>query len=908
MIHGRISAARRHGESGDGISQRVGQALRETLAESKLPLASAVSAVICETDVPSGSIASGGDVAFRRLIHLSLLKLDFLDVGQSAHARGKPLVDLRRWALSPEVMAGETAADDEVDSTPTPATKREIVEQFKRDELLIVVDAHELTVQDRRVREMLIDAVVRSKKARVVDILGGLSRDRLKEICVGLELPTTGREKAVFVERICGDDGSGEEDEVAEPESNVTEMLSRVLGSAIRIDDPGTGWPIRGALLLGGESFDVNIYARTVGGSSRGNDLERRLQNPSQKSPIVDEPDRHELLLGLWTEQGTERTVVVAFEAYRRLDRATRFSLFMPLSLLEQAADTGFATHENNRGETVYAFRPDNIGRYFQAYLQGETWRAQRPNEAPSAKRKAELRVSETLAPAKIDSIYIRPRVGMYSAFARLNYKPWFALAEFIDNSVQSFLQNRDQLVRAGHEGPLVIDVNLDDSELSVTDRAGGIAGKDFPRAFSPASPPDDATGLSEFGLGMKAAACWFSKKWSVRTSALGEGIERTVSFDVPKISKEGLENLPIDTRPSRESDHFTVVTMNDLRVHPRGRTLMKIRDHLASIYRVLMAEGVVKIRLTSSGKATELEYRSPDLLDAPHYAKPSGSAVLWRQEFAVDFADRRATGWAGIMKIGSHSLAGFSVFRRRRLVDGSIGETYKPHLIFGSPNSFASQRVIGEIFVDGFDVTHTKDGIQWHGYEDELLESIARQLNTPKLPLLDQADGYRARTRAAALPSDFGVDALSAAAASLSQSHAVDVKPVDPTSDSQDVLGPEALPLQVLQRRDFKVTVVRDGKPWNVQLKLVRDPAAPFYSTSVTDQDGQETVSVEINLDHEFSVSFINDSEALLQPLVRFIAALALGERLARNSGAKNTGLVRQIANQLLREMSSVN
>ena len=64
-------------------------------------------------------------------------------------------------------------------------------------------------------------------------------------------------------------------------------------------------------------------------------------------------------------------------------------------------------------------------------------------------------------------------------------------------------------------------------------------------------------------------------------------------------------------------------------------------------------------------------------------------------------------------MQTGSHVKAGFSVFRRRRLIEGSVGETYKPHAIFGNPNSFRSQRVVGEMFVDGFDVTHTKDGIR---------------------------------------------------------------------------------------------------------------------------------------------------------------------------------------------------
>jgi hypothetical protein len=180
-----------------------------------------------------------------------------------------------------------------------------------------------------------------------------------------------------------------------------------------------------------------------------------------------------------------------------------------------------------------------------------------------------------------------------------------------------------------------------------------------------------------------------------------------------------------------------------------------------------------------------------------------------------VDFGDKKVAGWAGIMRRGSHVAAGFSVFRRRRLIEGSVGETYKPSLIFGNPNSFASQRVVGELFVEGFDVTHTKDGIQWHGYEDELLESIRRQIDSPDLPILDQADGYRAR-------------------------------------------------------------------------------------------NGEEVVAVQVNLEHDFSVSFINDNEAVLQPMMRLIAALSLGERLARDAGVKNAGTIRMQANQILRTLAS--
>jgi len=794
------------------------------------------------------------------------------------------------------------------------ASKREIVELLRRDELLAIMEHFAIDVADRRVNDNIVDALVRAKKVRIAEVLPWMSRDRLKDICIGLELDPTGRDKTTLIDRILGDSAldlpvetePDADDRAQTSGQEAAALLARLLGPLFQVTDESDGWPMKGTLIVPDGTFDVSVYVRCISGSARGNPLERRFQNPSQQHPIVDDPARYELLLGIWTEQGEDRATIVAFDAHKRMDRNTRFSLFMPVALLEQAADTGFATHENNRGEMLYAFRPDNIARYVQTQIEQATWRAEHPQPQPSANRRSEPRLQPATAPTanKKDSIYIRPQVGMYSAFARLNYKPWFALAEFVDNSIQSFLHNRSKLEGDGHQGPLIIDINLDDSELCVTDRAGGIAWSEFPRAFSPAAPPEDATGLSEFGLGMKAAACWFSKRWDVRTSALGEGVERTVTFDVPKISREGLEHLPIESRPSREADHFTVVTMRDLRVHPRGRTLTKIKEHLSSIYRVLMKDGIARIRFTSGGRTEELVYEHPELLVAPYHRTPLAPPILWRQEFTVDFDDRKVTGWAGIMKSGSHSRAGFSVFRRRRLIEGSVGETYKPSLIFGSPNSFASQRVVGELFVEGFDVTHTKDGIQWHGYEDEVLESIRRQIDSPRMPLLDQAEGYRARKVATSLPKDFGAEALASTAEALSTPAAAAALEMQPINEPVEVAAasPSAAPEPVvLQQRIFKMQIVRDGRSWDVHLELVRDPSSPFYTTSSIVEDGREVVTVQVNLDHEFSISYLNDNEAVLQPLIRIIAALALSEKVARDAGVKNAGIIRQNANQIL-------
>jgi hypothetical protein len=54
--------------------------------------------------------------------------------------------------------------------------------------------------------------------------------------------------------------------------------------------------------------------------------------------------------------------------------------------------------------------------------------------------------LSDTKPASRQPRVSIRPGVGILSVLRHLNYKPWFAMAEFVDNSLQSFLQNRVQL------------------------------------------------------------------------------------------------------------------------------------------------------------------------------------------------------------------------------------------------------------------------------------------------------------------------------------------------------------------------------------------------------------------------------------------------------------------------------
>src|SRR5690348_9918927 len=99
-----------------------------------------------------------------------------------------------------------------------------------------------------------------------------------------------------------------------------------------------------------------------------------------------------------------------------------------------------------------------------------------------------------------VGSIDIRPGVSVLSLFAHLNYKPWYALAEFVDNALQSFLLRQADLINAdGNSYKLRVEIEYDPTgtgSIVIRDNAAGIAESDYARAFKTAAPPPDRTGL----------------------------------------------------------------------------------------------------------------------------------------------------------------------------------------------------------------------------------------------------------------------------------------------------------------------------------------------------------------------------------------------------------------------------
>ena len=497
--------------------------------------------------------------------------------------------------------------------------------------------------------------------------------------------------------------------------------------------------------------------------------------------------------------------------------------------------------------------------------------------------------MTDSQKPSQLPSIEIRPEVTMLSVLRHLNYKPWFAMAEFVDNAIQSLIANNKQLqVLHGGKFQLRVDIKIDTSGpglIVISDNAAGISEVDFPRAFRAAQVPEDRSGLSEFGMGMKSAACWFAEKWSVRTKAIGESIERTIYFDVRNIVENKIESLSTEVREVDSSAHYTVVTLRGLHHMPQGRTVGKIRDHLASIYRMFLRDGRLSLNLNGS----PLTYQLPKILKAVAYISPGIQAqgndvvpVEWRKDIDLDFGgNQRIRGFAALREIGSTPLAGFALFRRDRLIEGSFDESYRPSYVFKQTNSYPYQRLFGELHVEGFEVSHTKDGFRWEEYEDIFLEYLKAQIEAPPLNLLAQAENYRA------LPSRKSIETR-AVAATAAVANYVEQKVAPLLIEvNQYPTDVKTLPLELdsgeLQASE-RIVEINDGDyQWVITLRTSVDPSTEdWVSVAITHQpkDSGEDIrrlTIDLSLAHPFSVEFLGVNNENVEVLLRISTAICI-------------------------------
>ena len=325
-----------------------------------------------------------------------------------------------------------------------------------------------------------------------------------------------------------------------------------------------------------------------------------------------------------------------------------------------------------------------------------------------------------------ISTLNIQPDASIYGIFSRLNYKIWFAIAEFVDNSTASFFKYERVLkFHKIYKCKVFINYNEEQDLLTIKDDAYGMELHDFERAIKLDQKPEHIEGRNEFGMGLKTAASWFGNLWSVESTQLGSVNKYYAEVNIPLLKDTKSNNIQIMSSRCEANQHGTIITIRQLtKKIEGGRTLGKIKDIIRSMY-----------RRDINSKKIEIFFNEEQLFFEP-YDILNFNSEEWKKtlKFSFMFNDHQynVTGFVGILgeKSSGFIRAGFGLFRRNRIIIGSEGNYYKPSLIFGQSQSKISHKLFGEFDLDDFPINQSKDGFIWDdGLETAFLTELKRNI-----------------------------------------------------------------------------------------------------------------------------------------------------------------------------------
>ena len=322
--------------------------------------------------------------------------------------------------------------------------------------------------------------------------------------------------------------------------------------------------------------------------------------------------------------------------------------------------------------------------------------------------------------------VNISPEMQLYKILQRQSYDIGTALAEFVDNSVQSFSERRDAITAIERsEANLKVRILISSREkrIVVEDNAGGINRRNFQQAIRmghdhQTNPNPES--LSVYGIGMKSSAIWFSNKWSIETSALGSSERLKTTFDLDQLLNSGSSTIEVTVNSEDINKHYTRIIIDDClrglddqNNYFRDSVLPYLQETFFKFQNVYI-ELVHDNLLQKSDKAYLTE---PSPLVFPRVDnngdKLSDDLVTWKRKLDFTHESKRVKGHIMIMDTGSYHGPGIRLLRNRRVIHGTQGggRQNKPHVLLGTANKYAPQRIYGEITLNEFPVNFMKTG-----------------------------------------------------------------------------------------------------------------------------------------------------------------------------------------------------
>ncbi len=490
----------------------------------------------------------------------------------------------------------------------------------------------------------------------------------------------------------------------------------------------------------------------------------------------------------------------------------------------------------------------------------------------------------------------IQPEASILNVFSRLSYKPWYAIAEFVDNSTQSYLTNMEVLNADRNFDRLVVKVKYDTNSntLVVTDNAYGMEIDKFMDAILLDAKNETQEGRNEFGMGLKTAASWFGNVWTVTSTQFGSSNQYSATVDIPLLKREGLNSIKIHKTSAKPREHGTTIVISDItKKINASKTVAKIKDLLSSMYRRDINKRNIEIWFNDEPIAFE---------DYPVLRNFRGREWKKDLDFKVDFDNKRfhVTGFVAIMDPGSFLKAGFALFRQDRVVIGGTDSNYKPSQIFGQLQSQRSLKLFGELNMNDFPVNQAKDGFVWDdGLEDAFIEELKSNIQE-FLVIADLSIKERAQeTQFSSETStevhkevELVIDNLNEEnQVTCTSSTSLDIGKAD---DGEISLTQEYIDTILNQKDTIQQKLVGTPRTYNIPInqmtkrKIIVNWALgknDFWIEYKDEVDG--TIDVIINIDHPFFKPYSNEEKFKIV-LEKFVLAFIIAEQQARSTSDK--------------------
>ncbi|MCQ2295144.1 MAG: ATP-binding protein [Bacteroidales bacterium] len=461
----------------------------------------------------------------------------------------------------------------------------------------------------------------------------------------------------------------------------------------------------------------------------------------------------------------------------------------------------------------------------------------------------------------------IKLNASVYNTYkTRPNTVP-HALGEFIDNAIGSYQQNKERLFENNPNYKLIIDINIEwadkkTSKITIKDNAAGISEYAYQAAFEPAHKPEYDKGMNEFGMGMKDAALWLGDTWRVVSSALGEPLMRDLTFDLKKVAENNLTSLPYDEIEADSWKHGTTIEItNPTHNSPAQTKLLKIQEDISGIYREFLRNDEVEIRINGD----LLKFEEYEVLNAPYYATPKGESLEWKVEFdtGLIMGRYRIHGFVGLLEQMSKRQRGIVLIRRGRVIKGEDENScYEPkEIVSATASSPRAKRIFGEMFLEGFEVSHDKSEIIDTDELDSIMPDIRKMLKVGEYDLLTQGDNYRKKD-------------IEKEVKTLVSKHKENKKPISIDINEKPAKQPEVESQPIINESIKETYEIKDER-YTLVVNFVNEGEDLFWLD--TTEEESKILKCMVNCNHKFFETYPLKNSG--QSTVRLLMALAVSK-----------------------------